>query len=143
MPAEPPITRTNLHDPQEFASVFMDELRYGQGVALTRSSLNDKYFALAHTVRRALMARWLDTLTTQMAAGKRAVAYLSAEYLLGRQLEREGCVLLDLPEGPGHGPGLSRPRDRRRRPRHTPPRQSPRTIRNRRNASCGVADPCD
>ena len=87
MPAEPPITRTNLHDPQEFASVFMDELRYGQGVALTRSSLNDKYFALAHTVRRALMARWLDTLTTQMAAGKRAVAYLSAEYLLGRQLD--------------------------------------------------------
>ncbi len=87
MSLEPPITRTNLHDPEEFASVFMDELRYGQGVVLTRSSLNDKYFALAHTVRRALMARWLDTLTTQMAAGKRAVAYLSAEYLLGRQLD--------------------------------------------------------
>ena len=87
MTIEPPITRTNLHDPEEFASVFMDELRYGQGVALTRASVNDKYIALAHTVRRALMARWLDTLTTQMLAGKRAVAYLSAEYLLGRQLD--------------------------------------------------------
>jgi starch phosphorylase len=87
MTIEPPITRTNLHDPEEFASVFMDELRYGQGVSLARSSINDRYFALAHTVRRALMARWLDTLTTQMAAGKRAVAYLSAEYLLGRQLD--------------------------------------------------------
>ena len=87
MSLEPPITQTNLHDPAEFASVFMDELRYGQGVSLARSSANDRYFALAHTVRRALMARWLDTLTTQMAAGKRAVAYLSAEYLLGRQLD--------------------------------------------------------
>ncbi len=87
MSLEPPITRTNLHDPEEFASVFMDELRYGQGVALTRASMNDKYFALAHTVRRALMARWLDTVTTQLAAGKKGVAYLSAEYLLGRQLD--------------------------------------------------------
>lgn len=87
MTSEPPITRTNLHDPEEFASVFMDELRYNQGVGLTRASENDKYIALAHTVRRALMARWLDTLSTQLAAGKPAVAYLSAEYLLGRQLD--------------------------------------------------------
>ena len=87
MTAEPRITKTNLHDPEEFASTFMDELRYGQGVSLQRASENDKYFALARTVRRALMARWLDTLTTQMASGKRAVAYLSAEYLLGRQLD--------------------------------------------------------
>ena len=27
MSLEPPITQTNLHDPAEFASVFMDELR--------------------------------------------------------------------------------------------------------------------
>ena len=87
MSLEPPITQTNLHDPEEFASVFMDELRYGQGVSLLRSTANDRYFALAKTVRRALMARWLDTLSTQMAAGKRAVAYLSAEYLMGRQLD--------------------------------------------------------
>jgi starch phosphorylase len=87
MTSEPPITRTNLHDPEEFASVFMDELRYNQGVGLTRASENDKYIALAHTVRRALMARWLDTLSTQLAAGKPAIAYLSAEYLLGRQLD--------------------------------------------------------
>jgi starch phosphorylase len=95
MSLEPPITRTNLHDPEEFASVFMDELRYGQGVSLRRSSANDRYFALAHTVRRALMARWLDTLTTQMGAGKRAVAYLSAEYLLGRQLDN-GMLAVNL-----------------------------------------------
>ena len=84
---EPEITRTNLHDPAEFAAVFMDELRYGQGVSLNRASSNDKYLALARTVRRALMARWLDTLTTQMRDGGRVVAYLSAEYLLGRQLD--------------------------------------------------------
>ena len=39
MTTEPPITRTNLHDPEEFAAVFMDELRYGQGVSLARASL--------------------------------------------------------------------------------------------------------
>jgi starch phosphorylase len=65
----------------------MDELRYSRGVGLALATDNDKYFALAHTVRRALMARWLDTLTTQMQNKARGVAYLSAEYLLGRQLD--------------------------------------------------------
>ena len=97
MSSDPTVTRTHLHDPEEFASVFMDELRFGRGVGLTRASMNDKYFALAHTVRRALMARWLDTITTQLASGKKVVAYLSAEYLLGRQLDNS-MLAVDLHE---------------------------------------------
>ena len=43
--------------------------------------------ALARTVRQALISRWIETLDTQMRKGTRVVVYLSAEYLLGRQLD--------------------------------------------------------
>ncbi len=76
-----------LTDPDEFAQAFLQELRFGQGVDLARATPNDLYFALAKTVRRALMARWIDSVQTQMARGTKVVAYLSAEYLLGRQLD--------------------------------------------------------
>ena len=79
----------DLSTPEGFATAFMEELHYGQGATLDRATDNDKYFALAHTVRRALMSNWLNTLGRQMAAGKKAVVYLSAEYLLGRQLDND------------------------------------------------------
>ncbi len=85
----------DLFTPEGFATAFMEELRYGQGHGMERATENDKYFALARTVRRALMARWLKTLADQMAAGKKAVAYLSAEYLLGRQLDND-LLAIDL-----------------------------------------------
>ena len=40
---------------------FLHELNTDQGVALSRSSINDQYTALAHTVRNYLTARWLET----------------------------------------------------------------------------------
>ncbi|MCB0902216.1 MAG: glycogen/starch/alpha-glucan phosphorylase, partial [Actinobacteria bacterium] len=43
--------------------------------------------ALARTVRQALISRWIKTLETQIGRGSKAVVYLSAEYLLGRQLD--------------------------------------------------------
>ncbi len=79
----------DIFTPEGFATAFLEELHYGQGASLERATDNDKYFALAHTVRRALMSSWLSTLRQQMAAGKKAVAYLSAEYLLGRQLDND------------------------------------------------------
>ena len=48
--------------------------------------MNDQYLALARTVRHYLMARWLETLRRQAETQAKGVAYLSAEYLLGRQL---------------------------------------------------------
>jgi starch phosphorylase len=77
----------NLADPDAFAREFVEELRFGQGVDLARATANDCYMALARTVRQALMARWIDTLDTQLTRGAKFVAYLSAEYLLGRQLD--------------------------------------------------------
>jgi starch phosphorylase len=77
----------DLADPGNFAHEFLEELRFGQGVDLTRATSNDLYMALGRTVRRALMARWIDTIQTQITRGAKAVAYLSAEYLLGRQLD--------------------------------------------------------
>jgi starch phosphorylase len=69
-----------------FVREFLRELNYGQGVALSTSSVNDQYLALARTVRHYLMARWLETLRRQAETQAKGVAYLSAEYLLGRQL---------------------------------------------------------
>ncbi|MCL2455037.1 MAG: glycogen/starch/alpha-glucan phosphorylase [Micrococcales bacterium] len=64
----------------------MRELNYGQGVSLVRSSKNDQYLALARTVRHHLQARWMDTQAKQHEAQAKSVCYLSAEYLMGRQL---------------------------------------------------------
>jgi starch phosphorylase len=77
----------DLADPDVFAREFLEELRFGQGVTLARATRNDCYMALARTVKQALMARWIDTLNAQMTKGARFVGYLSAEYLLGRQLD--------------------------------------------------------
>ncbi|MFV0458130.1 MAG: glycogen/starch/alpha-glucan phosphorylase [Actinomycetales bacterium] len=69
-----------------FVREFLRELNTGQGVSLSRSTINDQYFALAHTVRNYLMAAWLETASERRANPSKVVGYLSAEYLLGRQL---------------------------------------------------------
>ncbi|PZR53641.1 glycogen phosphorylase [Xylanimonas oleitrophica] len=82
----PPIA-TPTHDVDGFVRQYLRELTYTQGTTLERASLNDKYLALARTVRSYLMARWNRTMTQQYRKQSRSVAYLSAEYLLGRQLD--------------------------------------------------------
>jgi starch phosphorylase len=79
--------QAHLGDPDAFAREFLDRLRFGQGVDLARATPNDCYMALARTVRQALMARWIETLNVQMGQQAKFVGYLSAEYLLGRQLD--------------------------------------------------------
>ena len=69
-----------------FVREFLHELNSNQGVALSRSTVNDQYLALAQTVRNYLGARWLETQRKQRETRPKGVAYLSAEYLLGRQL---------------------------------------------------------
>lgn len=75
------------HTVEAFISDFMRELNYGQGVSLVRSSVNDQYLALARTVRHHLQSRWMATLAKQWDQQAKTVCYLSAEYLLGRQLD--------------------------------------------------------
>ncbi|MFT4307511.1 MAG: glycogen/starch/alpha-glucan phosphorylase [Microbacterium sp.] len=70
-----------------FVKQFLQNLNFGQGVALSASETNDRYLALAATVRDYLMARWLDDRARQARQRSKTVCYLSAEYLLGRQLD--------------------------------------------------------
>ncbi|MFE1666193.1 glycogen/starch/alpha-glucan phosphorylase [Microbacterium sp. P02] len=70
-----------------FVREFLRNLNFEQGVALSAASPNDRYLALAHTVRDYLMARWLEDQRRQLEVQAKGVCYLSAEYLLGRQLD--------------------------------------------------------
>ena len=70
-----------------FVRQFLRNLNYERGVPLSASSVNDRYFAFAMTVRDYLMARWLEDVRRQNSAQSKGVCYLSAEYLLGRQLD--------------------------------------------------------
>lgn len=72
---------------EAFTNEFLREVNFGLGVDLERASANDKYLALARTVRTYLMGRWLESLRNQHRDQKKTVAYLSAEFLLGPQLE--------------------------------------------------------
>ena len=69
-----------------FVQDYLRELNFGQGAALTRSTVNHQYLALARTVRHHLMAAWLETAQRRREHPTKMVGYLSAEYLLGRQL---------------------------------------------------------
>jgi starch phosphorylase len=72
---------------EDFQREFLQNLRYQRGVDFGFATRNDLYQALGLTVRAYLTQGWLDTLTAQMQSRARFVFYLSAEYLLGRQLD--------------------------------------------------------
>ena len=74
------------HSVDGFVKEFLHELNTNQGVPLSMSSVNDQYMALASTVRNYLMARWLETNRKVHENKPKTIGYLSAEYLLGRQL---------------------------------------------------------
>ena len=79
-------TRTGM-TVDTFKRAFIDNLAYLQGKDPTFANAHDFYMALSYTVRDRLIQRWLATLHTYAAANAKTVYYLSAEYLLGRQLE--------------------------------------------------------
>ena len=79
--------QTVQHTVDGFVRQFLQELNMGQGVTLARSTVNDQYLALARTVRNYLMSRWLESSRRIFQARPKMVGYLSAEYLLGRQLD--------------------------------------------------------
>jgi starch phosphorylase len=72
---------------EQFRDRFVSNLRGHRGVELSFAAPNDCYQALALTVREHLTEQWLDSLQAQLEARARFVFYLSAEYLLGRQLD--------------------------------------------------------
>src|ERR687885_1142238 len=65
---------------------FADNLYYIQGKNEFLATPFDYYMALAYTVRDRLLHRWINTTTTYIGKDVKSVYYLSAEFLMGRQL---------------------------------------------------------
>ncbi len=83
----PPIASPE-HSVDGFVRQYLRELTYSQGTTLERATTHDQYLALARTVRDYLISRWTRTVESFLKSDDaRGVAYLSAEYLLGRQLD--------------------------------------------------------
>ncbi|MBE9125181.1 MULTISPECIES: glycogen/starch/alpha-glucan phosphorylase [unclassified Coleofasciculus] len=66
---------------------FADNLYYIQGKNEYLATPHDYYMALAYTVRDRLLYRWINTTTTYLQNDVKTVYYLSAEFLMGRQLD--------------------------------------------------------
>jgi starch phosphorylase len=72
----------------EFEQDLLSNLYYRRGTTVESASTQDAYETLALTVRDRLAERRVRTAAAQYAANPRWVYYLSAEYLLGKQLEQ-------------------------------------------------------
>ncbi len=77
-----------MHTPEAFQQAMIDNLYYSLGTNVHRASEYDAYIALSRTVRDYLMDSYRQTADLQYAANPKMVYYLSAEYLLGRQLSQ-------------------------------------------------------
>jgi len=71
-----------------FKKLLLDNLYHTQGAHVYNASPHDIYNALVFAVRDQLVGRWRDTVESYYRADPKIVYYLSAEYLLGRQLEK-------------------------------------------------------
>jgi starch phosphorylase len=66
---------------------FREHVFYTQGRFSAGATTNDLYMALAYTVRDQLLHRWIRTVEQLGREDIKIVGYLSAEFLLGPQLE--------------------------------------------------------
>jgi starch phosphorylase len=71
---------------EEFMRTLEDNLYYSRGQSVQAASHHDVYMALSHTVRDHLIENWRKTVDARYLENPKFVYYLSAEYLLGRQL---------------------------------------------------------
>jgi starch phosphorylase len=65
---------------------MVDNLYHTHGQAIQSASKHDAYMTLAYSVRDYLIDRWRRTTEAHYEANPKFVYYLSAEYLLGKQL---------------------------------------------------------
>jgi glycogen phosphorylase len=66
---------------------FLDNLAYILGRFAPVASTHDYYLALAYTIRDRVMCHWTKTCKTYFEKESRTICYLSAEFLIGPQLE--------------------------------------------------------
>ena len=78
--------RTGLSE-EAIRLAFLDNLFYLQGRTLALATTDDKFKALAYTVRDRMLHRLVETVRTYQETDARTVCYLSAEYLPGPHLD--------------------------------------------------------
>ena len=76
------------HTVADFGQDLADNLCYERGTTVESASLADAYWTLAVTIRDWLAERRARTAEAHYAANPKFVYYLSAEYMLGRQLRQ-------------------------------------------------------
>ena len=64
-----------------------EQLKYTQGVTVEQAKPADVYVAASAAVRRHLVDSWMKTQSDMVNGNTKAVGYLSAEFLMGKQLE--------------------------------------------------------
>lgn len=70
----------------EFANEIREQLQFTQGVTPEQATAADVYVASATAVRHHLTNAWMKTQHDMVTGSTKAVAYFSAEFLLGKQL---------------------------------------------------------
>ncbi len=85
---KPPGLRPLGNTPAEFEQDLLSNLYYRRGTTLESAGAQDAYATLALTVRDRLAERRARTAAAHYATNPRWVYYLSAEFLLGPQLEQ-------------------------------------------------------
>jgi glycogen phosphorylase len=73
---------------EEFQRDLADNLCYERGTTVESASAQDAYWTLAVTIRDRLAGRRAQTARANYVANPKFVYYLSAEYMLGRQLRQ-------------------------------------------------------
>ena len=73
-------------DSEAWSRAFRENLFYVLGRFPATATANDKYLALAYSVRDRLLDRWVKTSETYYRRRVRTVSYLCAEFLLGPHL---------------------------------------------------------
>ena len=76
------------HTVADFRQDLADNLRYERGTTVESASLADAYWTLAVTIRDRLAERRARTAEAHYVTNPKFVYYLSAEYMLGRQLRQ-------------------------------------------------------
>ena len=73
-------------DIKAFQELIVDNLYHTHGQGVQTATMHDVYMALCYSVRDYLIERWRRTNKARFEANPKFVYYLSAEYLLGKQL---------------------------------------------------------
>lgn len=79
---------TPVQTKDELQRRLLNNLYYAHGQAVHSASKHDLYMALSYAIRDYLIDRWRRTSQSHYRANAKFVYYLSAEYLLGKQLEQ-------------------------------------------------------